>query len=299
MESANDKLRAFALALAVHLLCIGAMVLGLWWTQKAQPVTMPGPVIEATLVGPTAAPKPRARKAPSKPPAVKPAPPKPAPPKPIPAPPAKSEPPPTDIQQDQIERERIAAMAEKQAEEKKEQEERHRQAQVLLEQQEKERKLAEQRQKQIADIRRQREAAEKKLDLEKQKLAQLEDLHRAKTQATDTNETQTEHEAPQAQTGAGGKDDDLNARYAAAIQAAVTQNWSRPDSAQAGLKCTLRIVQIPGGDVISANVTSPCNADQATRNSIEQAVMKAAPLPYQGYEKVFQRSINFNFKYDG
>jgi colicin import membrane protein len=27
--------------------------------------------------------------------------------------------------------------------------------------------------------------------------------------------------------------------------------------------------------------------------------MKAAPLPYQGYEKVFQRSIRFNFKYDG
>jgi colicin import membrane protein len=79
----------------------------------------------------------------------------------------------------------------------------------------------------------------------------------------------------------------------------VTGNWNRPDSASSGLRCVLRIVQIPGGDVISAHVSAPCNADQATRNSIEQAVLKAAPLPYRGYEKVFQRDIDFNFRYDG
>ncbi|MET0231468.1 MAG: cell envelope integrity protein TolA, partial [Rhodanobacteraceae bacterium] len=59
------------------------------------------------------------------------------------------------------------------------------------------------------------------------------------------------------------------------------------------------ITQIPGGDLINVQVSSPCNADQVTRNSIESAVRKAAPLPYQGYEKVFQRSIRFNFRYDG
>jgi colicin import membrane protein len=61
----------------------------------------------------------------------------------------------------------------------------------------------------------------------------------------------------------------------------------------------LRIAQIPGGEVISVTVGSPCNADQATRNSIEQAVLRATPLPYRGYEEVFQRNINFNFRYDG
>jgi colicin import membrane protein len=108
-----------------------------------------------------------------------------------------------------------------------------------------------------------------------------------------------EHEADQAQTGAGGEDNDLAARYAAAIQSAVTNNWNRPDSATAGLRCTVLITQIPGGDLINVQVTNPCNADQVTRNSIESAVRKAAPLPYQGYEKVFQRSIRFNFRYDG
>ena len=51
MESFNDKLRAFGKALAVHLLCIFAMVVGLWWTTESRPVSMPGPVIQVDLIG--------------------------------------------------------------------------------------------------------------------------------------------------------------------------------------------------------------------------------------------------------
>lgn len=308
MESFGDKLRAFAFALALHLGFVLALLIGLWWTHETRPVSMPGPVIEATLVGPTAAPKARsgaAKPTPAKPaPAPKPEPPKPEPPKPEPKPVPQPEPPkpvqetPSEVRrQDAIDREKVAALAQEKAEqEKKEQEERVHQKQVLLEQ-EKERQLREQQQKQLADIRKQREAAEKKLNLEKERLAQLEDRNQRNAQAQ--AQPAAEHEAAQAQTGAGGQDNDLAARYSAALQAAVTQNWNRPDSAQAGLRCALNITQIPGGDVIGVTIGSPCNADQATRNSIEQAVMKAAPLPYQGYEKVFQRSIKFSFKYDG
>ncbi|HEX7768822.1 MAG TPA: hypothetical protein VF422_02210, partial [Dokdonella sp.] len=59
MESFGDKLRALALAMGLHLACILALLAGLWWTHETRPVVMPGPVIEASLVGPTAAPKPR------------------------------------------------------------------------------------------------------------------------------------------------------------------------------------------------------------------------------------------------
>jgi colicin import membrane protein len=306
MESFGDKLRAFALALGLHVLCILALLLGLWWTHETRPVSMPGPVIEATLIGPTAAPK-------ATPGASRPAPPKPAPapPRPEPAPvpqTAKPEPPapktqketPAEVmKQDRVDQEKIAALAEQKAEQqKKEQEEKQRQRQVLLEQEEKERKLKEEQQKQLAEIRKQREAAERKLRLEKERLAQLEDRSQ-RAEREQAAQPEAKYEAEQAQTGAGGQDDDLAARYAAAIQAAVTQSWNRPESAAPGLRCTLNIVQIPGGDVISVTVGSPCNADQPTRNSIEQAVMKAAPLPYQGYEKVFQRAVKFNFRYDG
>jgi colicin import membrane protein len=312
MESFGDKLRAFGLALAVHALCILAMLIGLWWTTESRPVSVPGPVIQVDLIGPTAAPKSTARAATAKPAPPKPEPPKPEPPQPEPPkpeppkpeppkPPQEQTPPPTEVQrQDQIERERIAALAvEKAEEEKREQEEKRRQEQVLLE--DKQRKIEDERKKQLADIRKQREAAEKALKLETQKLAQLQDKQRADQQKAERERVQAvaEHEAEQAQTGAGGEDNDLAARYAAAIQSAVTNNWNRPDSATAGLRCVIDIVQLPGGELMSATVGSPCNADPVTRNSIEQAVQKAAPLPYRGYEKVFQRSIRFNFKYDG
>jgi len=310
MESFGDKARAFGFALGLHLLVIAALLIGLWWTNESKPVVMPGPVIEATLIGPTAAPKSGARKpTPPKPASEppKPEPPKPEPPKPEPEPP-KPEPPapkppqketPAEVhKQDQIDQEKIAALAEQKAlEQKKEQEEKQRQHQVLLDEQQKQEKLKEEARKQLADIRKQREAADKSLNQEKKKLEQIENSNQQ--QLNKDPQPPAEHEAPVATTGANGQDNDLAARYAAAIQAAVTQNWNRPDSASSGLRCSLNIVQIPGGDVISVTVGSPCNADQPTRNSIEQAVMKAAPLPYHGYENVFQRSVKFNFKYDG
>jgi colicin import membrane protein len=65
------------------------------------------------------------------------------------------------------------------------------------------------------------------------------------------------------------------------------------------VRCTLEITQIIGGDVIQAVVVSPCNADAATRTTLEQAPRRASPLPYSGYEKVFKRKIRFEFTYDG
>jgi colicin import membrane protein len=87
--------------------------------------------------------------------------------------------------------------------------------------------------------------------------------------------------------------------YHAAIQSLVTQNWLRPPTAQAGLRCTLKIVQIPGGEVISAAIAGKCNGDEATRRSILAAVERGGALPYRGFEDVFEREIDFIFIYDG
>jgi colicin import membrane protein len=58
------------------------LLASLLWTQAARPISLPGPVIEAELVGISAAPKPHA--------AAKP---KPALPKPVEAPPEPAKPP--------------------------------------------------------------------------------------------------------------------------------------------------------------------------------------------------------------
>jgi colicin import membrane protein len=287
MESFGDKLRAWVLAALVHLGVVALLFAGLLWTQTTRPIDLPGPVIEAELVGISAAPKPHARR----PAAPRPAPPKPAPPAPKPPQPAPT-PPSQPQRNDRIERDKVAQIAAQQAEAaQRAEEERHRQEQVLLDEQQ---RAERDRLQQLQKIRREREAADRKLRLEKEKLAQLKDLQQQKPAPA-----QPLPEAAQAKTGTNGHDDSLQAQYFAAIQNAVTNNWLRPDNAQPGLRCMLRIVQIPGGDVIGVQMLSPCNADPATRASIEQAVKRAAPLPYKGYENEFQRQIDFNFTYDG
>ena len=86
--------------------------------------------------------------------------------------------------------------------------------------------------------------------------------------------------------------------YYSAIQSQVTNNWYRPPTARSGLRCRLKIVQIPGGEVISAVIAGRCMADEATRRSIIAAVERAGSLPYRGFEEVFEREIDFIFTYD-
>ncbi len=62
-----------------------------------------------------------------------------------------------------------------------------------------------------------------------------------------------------------------------------------------GQRCKIVIQQLPGGTVNSANVSPDCPFDEAGRRSIEAAVRNAQPLPYRGFEAVFQRTINFTF----
>jgi len=85
----------------------------------------------------------------------------------------------------------------------------------------------------------------------------------------------------------------------ATIAAAVTGNWLRPPTAQAGLRCTVKVVQIPGGEVISSSLAGRCNGDEATRRSILAAVERTGVLPYRGFEDVFSREIEFIFTYSG
>ena len=83
--------------------------------------------------------------------------------------------------------------------------------------------------------------------------------------------------------------------YKAMIAQKVRRNWIRPPSAGAGVECTVNISQIPGGEVIDVRIAE-CNADEATRRSIEAAVFKASPLPEPPDPNLFERNIIFIFK---
>jgi colicin import membrane protein len=266
---------------------------------------MVGAPIEAALIGPSAAPaahlvsKPKPEPPKAAEPAPVPEPPKPEPPKP----PEVKQPPPTVPRNDNRDQEKIDELALQKAEAaKREQEEKKRQQQIELDEQKKreEAEAKQQVQKQLEEIRKERDKAAKQTKLALEKMKQLDDLQ-AKQSPPKSQHTPPANvpEAPVEKTGTNGMDTSLLAEYSSAIQKVVTDNWNRPDTATAGVRCAVKIVQIPGGTVLSANIASPCNADAVTRTSITNAVTKAQPLPYKGYESVFQREITFIFKYDG
>jgi Membrane protein involved in colicin uptake len=307
----------FALAVALHVLVALLFWVAWWWSPQRHVEPAAGsPVIEASLVtspSDLAAAQRRAEEAPK--PEPEPLPPTlqevapeetVPPPQPLPtprpqdaqvAPQQKAQdfiPVPDTVDQDAARRD---AIAREKAE--REQEERRRQEQIdLTEEREKQkaaenqRRLAaqaeEERQKKLAEIRKQREQAARQAELAEQRLRQLEQAQKRQAQTP----------APPAQgtPGQGGDSQDLTAKYMAAIQQAVTNQWIRPDTVPLGQRCRVTIRQLPGGEVIDVKIEAGCPYDEAGRRSLEAAVLRAQPLPYRGFEQVFNRTLILNFE---
>jgi colicin import membrane protein len=312
-ERRADTVQATLLALGLHALLFVVAFLGMWWTRSAAPVSAAGPVVEAELVDASALSASVQRVLQERPdPAALAEPPVPEPveqetappPQPIPEPvPQESPVPPQPQVQERVpepdtrEQERVSrqAAADRAAAER-EQEERRRQEQIdLTEERERQREaerrqrlteMERQRQAQLADIRRQRAQLEREAEEAERKLRQLaaaQEAARADAQASQPS-------------GNEGADNDLRARYAAALQAAILRNWTRPETVAVGQRCRIVIRQIPGGEVVDAQVDPSCPYDELGRRSVEAAVLKAQPLPYAGFERVFERTLTLNFQ---
>ncbi len=322
MESRDDPIGPLLLSLAGH----AVLAVGLWgltlscerwnaWVAAAalpealsiecvRPLDLEGPVIEAALVAwtPPAPPvqRPRAQPERPRPQSV----PKPASVVEQPLRPPATPPPPA---QDTIDQARVAREGELPAlQVAREQEERRRREQLLLEEQAQLVRMERERLQQLEDIRRQREEATRRRELEEQRLAELE-THERERLAEQQREIERQRmaelfEREQAERGqAAGTDgtrNDLRSRYYFAITQQVQRNWLRPDTARPPIRCTIRIAQIPGGEVLDVAFIGACMVDEPTRRSIEAAVRRE-PLPYSGYEAVFTRNITFDFIWNG
>ena len=84
-------------------------------------------------------------------------------------------------------------------------------------------------------------------------------------------------------------------RYMYALMTKIENNWIQPVSAGMGISCTVSVRQLPGGEVVSANV-EVCNGDESVRRSIEAAVYKASPLPDPEDPSLFERNLKFIFE---
>lgn len=291
-QELGAQLRAFSLAIGIHVLMAVLVVLGtMRWEPFRKPMNL-GLTIEAVIVDTSEIRKQReeAKKA---------------------------------VEREDLRRQRAERLEQqkkreaeqkiqkdleaKQRREKELKAQRKRDAQDKLQKlrMERERKLEDERLKQqqeLETIRKQREAADKQRKVEAERLKQIE--ARRQNEAAEQRrqleaaERKKQVEAEQREFRAGQLAT-LSDKYQLAIQSVVTQNWLRPPTAQAGLRCTLKIVQIPGGEVISAAIAGKCNGDQATRRSIVAAVERVGILPYRGFEDAFEREIDFIFIYDG
>ena len=291
MQTPAEQTRAFLYAIGVHLIAGFIMFAGLLFSTEPK-VVVPRGVLEAVMVDMTVGkpkPKPVTKPQPPKPAAtpqpkpVEPAKPEQAKPEPVPEPPVAK---PDDVTDNKpivpIVPDQEALNFERQREElRKQQEEARRQQE-----------LEQQRVQQLADIRKQRAAAEAERERAERALADVQDR-----QEDSPPPTPDEPEGEELQ--GADVEDSLLGQYSALINQVVTQNWRRPANTPPGIKCELVVRQIPGGEVIGVSVGAFCNADPLTRQSIQDAVERASPLPYDGFESVFDSRLNFTFTYNG
>jgi colicin import membrane protein len=86
----------------------------------------------------------------------------------------------------------------------------------------------------------------------------------------------------------------LGDQYKARLQSRITHAWIKPNSARSGIDCTVEVTQVPGGEVTNARVLQ-CNGDAAVRQSIENAVYRASPLPDPPDPSLFHRVFVIEF----
>ncbi|ALN92922.1 MULTISPECIES: cell envelope integrity protein TolA [Lysobacter] len=311
-ETRADTVQAVIVVVLLHGLLIVAIFLSMLWNWQSEQVAAAGSPIssELTDISDLSAAMQRTLRNRPKPVETLPTPepedaaplPQPIPePKPQDAPAPQQQAPqdfipvPDDTSQEQV----VDTPTPNRAEEQKVQEAKARQEQVDLteqkrqeEAQQQQRLAAEQQEKlkELEKIRAERAKLQKQTNLAEQKLQQLADARAANASQNAASPS------PSQPAGNEGVDAGLAARYAAALQSAIVQKWTRPDTVPIGAGCRLNIRQLPGGNVISVEVVEPCGYDEQGRRSIEAAVLKAQPLPYAGFEKVFSRNLNLNFK---
>ncbi|WP_287595935.1 cell envelope integrity protein TolA [Thermomonas sp.] len=292
-QTRADTWAAVAQALGLHVLLFALMFAGLRWSQHNVAEAAQGDPIEADLVAVSdlSASMQRAlRRAPKALPAPPPAPDKieplpepvaeevPPPPQPKALPPPVPEPAP--VEQEKVQRDAASAEV---AKVPREQEQKRRQPDQTELDAKKQAEQEREKQRQLAEIRRLREQAARERSMAEQRAQQLAD---ARTPGTST--------APPPP-GNRGTDPGLQAKYAAALQQAILRQWIRPETVALGQRCRISIRQLQGGEVVDVAISSSCPYDAAGRQSVERAIYKASPLPYAGFETVFNRNLDLNF----
>lgn len=86
--------------------------------------------------------------------------------------------------------------------------------------------------------------------------------------------------------------------YVKAVNEAIYPQWagaSYSPNLQPDATCTARIVQMPDGELLSVDILPGCQFGSEGQANVIYAVRRSSPLPFRGYESVFQREISMTF----
>ena len=286
-ESRADNNAALLQALGLHVVLFGLMFAGLHWTRSPMAEAAHGEVIEADLVSVSdlSASMQRALRRDPEPlpqPIVEP---EPVPPEPdpepdvLPEPPVEELPPPEPdpalVEQEQVQLNADSAQVAKVDREQEEKRVKPEQAEL---------DAARRRAEALAEIRRQRALAAQERTMAEQRAQQLNDAR-----ISSATPSRPPPGNPDSRSLA-------NAGYQVALMNAILRQWTRPESVRLGQVCQVLIRQIPGGEVVSVEISPTCPYDEQGRRSVEAAILKASPLPYAGFEDVFVRNPVLKFR---
>jgi colicin import membrane protein len=184
--------------------------------------------------------------------------------------------------------------------EQEQEQEKERQAQVVRERETQERiakeKAAEQQQKAEAERQAKAEAERKRVADIERKQREREEVERRQARAeADAREQQLKDQLAEEEGLMQARTSGAMNQYAAMIQQHVERQWNRPPSARSGIECEISVAQSPTGTVLRVQV-GRCNGDQAVKQSIENAVQRASPLPLPTDMRLFDRNLRFIFK---
>ncbi len=184
------------------------------------------------------------------------------------------------------------ATAERVAEEKRIQElQAQREAARTLQQQEAAERAARQEaeKRRLAELETQRKAEEARVaELEKQRQAAAERARQAEA------ERKRQEEAAKKAAAESAARQRALSEYVLAIKLHVQRHWNQPENWPAGTRCTVRVSQIPSGEVVQVRIVRS-TGDPVLDRSVESAVLRASPLPLPSDPQVFEREIEFVF----
>jgi colicin import membrane protein len=171
-----------------------------------------------------------------------------------------------------IEQKRLVELKKKEEAERK-QRERDEAERKKREEEEKERKRREAERERQENIQRQREENERqRRELEAEQRQAEIDAEAERLAAIDSGQL---------------------AVYTTMIQQRIQRNISYPASTPEDLKCSVRVRQARGGEVLGVTFLT-CNGDAAVKRSIEAAIFRSSPLPDPPQASLFDPNILLN-----